>query len=109
MLKRAASAEPEVRATRCYTIGCGLEHFEQHTVIVLLVTLGATKANAFSRQRAGDERRLAFAHDAIAFMREPGDYAGFFCLHGLLGHALFITRASDLRFPRSQVLREMRL
>ncbi len=88
MLKRASTAQTEVRATRRHAIGGALQHFEQHRIVVLLVTLGATETDALARQRAGNERRLAVAHDAFTLMGKAGDYADFFWLNDLLHQKL---------------------
>src|SRR6187551_3839228 len=80
MLKRAAAAQPEVRAARHDAIGSGLEHFEQRGIVMLLVTSRTAEANALARQRARDERGLALANDAFTFMRDRGDNTSFFRL-----------------------------
>jgi hypothetical protein len=78
VLKRATPTQSEVRAARLDAIRGGLQHFDQHAIIVLLVTFRASEADAFARECASDERSLAFADDALAFVRDGDDDAGFF-------------------------------
>ena len=81
---RCCSAQPP-HTPKCAQRGvtrCGgwLEHFDQLGFVVTLVKAAAPEADAFARQGARDEYRLAAglaaAHHAFGFVREIGDHAG---------------------------------
>src|SRR6516164_6093041 len=77
MLQRAATADAKVRAAGRRSLRGSLEHLEQLARIVLAVPSRAAQAYELTRQRPGDEYRLAPVYDALALVCESLDTRRF--------------------------------
>src|SRR4029077_10214521 len=77
VLQCAAPTDAKVRAARRHPLGGGLEHLEQLTLIVLAMRARAAEADELTRERCGDECRLATVHHPLAFVCQALDTRRF--------------------------------